>query len=112
MGRRVVHGKEGCAWEGRLCMGRRAVHGKEVKEASVPRPQPWTLASQVLLGAFLSPGQAEWAAGLTKTDKGLFWEVRPPGSQSSPLAVSSVPLGLILGTSLSGWDLGGHRNHV
>ena len=94
-----MHGKEDCAWEegeGGLC----------------PSTPTVDLASQVLLGPFLSPGQVQRAAGFTKRDKGLFWEVRPPGSQSSPLAVSSVPLGLILGTSLSGWDLGGHRNHV
>ena len=82
-----MHGKEvkeGCEGEGGLYMGRRTVQGKEVKEASAPRPQQWTLASQVLLGPFLSPGQAEWVAGLTKRDKGLFWEARPPGSQVSP----------------------------
>ena len=96
MGRRTVHGKKDCAWEGGeggLYMGRRTVQGKEVKEDCAwqggegglcPSTPTVDLASQVLLGPFLSPGQVQWATGFTKRDKGLFWEVRPPGSQASP----------------------------
>ena len=90
MGRRAVHEKEDCAWEGGLCMGRRTVHGKEDcaweegEGGLCPSTPTVDLASQVLLGPFLSPGQVQRAAGFTKRDKGLFWEVRPPGSQASP----------------------------
>lgn len=40
-----------------------------------PNRGRWPLSYYLAL-SFL-PGQAEWAAGLTKREKGLFWEARP-----------------------------------